>query len=144
MFPHMKRAQMNAKIIYHIYNRGAFRNVLFKNKANYNYFIAKINKFKKKYFINVLSYCIMPNHFHLLIYALENGDDIARFMKGLQHSYALHFRKQYDSSGHVFESRYKHKLIKDPWYLSTIISYIKNNPVRKGLVTHASEWPYSM
>jgi len=85
----------------------------------------------------------MPNHFHLLIYALSNSNDVAHFMRSLQHSYALHFKKLYGSNGHVFESRYKHKLIRDPLYLSTIIAYIKNNPVRGKLVEYAEDWPYS-
>lgn len=139
----MKRKNMHTKKVYHVYNRGAFRRTLFLNRANYFYFMEKIEKFKKQYSINVLSYCLMPNHFHLLICAFENSFDISHFMKSLQHSYALHFRKLYNSSGHVFESRYKHKLIRGPFHLSTIIEYIRNNPVRKGLVKRAEDWPYS-
>lgn len=129
--------------IYHVYNRGVLKRNLFRTKSDYIYFINRISTLKAKYSIEILSYCLMPNHFHILIYARENGMDIAKFMKSLQLSYALHFNKKYDLQGHVFERTYRKKPIIQPIYLSNIVDYIKNNPVRKGLVKKAEDWNYS-
>lgn len=139
----MVRIQLSAHIIYHVYNRGVLKRTLFRLNPDYKFFINKIHSLKTKYSIEVLSYCLMPNHFHMLVYARNNGLDVARFMKSLQLSYALYFNKKYDSAGHVFEGTYRRKVIREPIYLSNIIAYIKNNPVRKGLVKSAEQWSYS-
>lgn len=134
---------LSKHIIYHVYNRGVIKRQIFNVRSDYNYFITRINHLKTKYSIDVLTYCLMPNHFHILLYARENGSDIGKFMKSLQLAYALHFNKKYELGGHVFEGKYRRKVIRQPIYLSNIIAYIKNNPVRKGLVKHAEDWKYS-
>lgn len=139
----MIRRQLYPKMIYHVYNRAVVKQALFRKRSDYLFFINGIERYRNKYNIEVITFCIMPNHFHLLIYAINEAQDISRFMKSLQLSYAFYFKRNFDSEGHVFGSRYKNKLVKDPRYLSNIIAYIKDNPVRKGLVKRGEEWPYS-
>jgi putative transposase len=139
----MAKRQIYAKLVYHVYNRAVLKQALFRREADYRFFIDKIEQYKNNHRVDVITFCIMPNHFHMLIYAREESVDISRFMKSLQHSYAFYFKRNYGSEGHVFESRYKHKLVKDPIYLSNIIAYIKNNPVRKGLVDSADKWRFT-
>lgn len=139
----VKKRLLSAKTIYHVYNRAIFQQCLFRKKEDYYRFMNKISVFARKYSIEILTYCLMPNHFHLLLYGHQSASDISKFMKSLQLSHALYFKKKYNSSGHVFESSYKCKPVRDPIYLSKIISYIKNNPVRKNLVNNSNDWQYS-
>jgi REP element-mobilizing transposase RayT len=102
----------------------------------------KISQFKKKYEIEVLVYCIMPNHFHLLLRSDHNPKNISKFMKALQQSYAIYFNREYDKKGHVFESRFINKPVETKADLARVKRYILNNPVRKGFVKRYYEWPY--
>jgi REP element-mobilizing transposase RayT len=136
--------RLYTKFVYHVYNRGVIKLPIFREKKDYEFFMNKIDIFKRKYFIKIFSYCLMPNHFHILCLAEKEGMDISKFMKSLQLSYALHFNKKYNRVGHLFEATYKRKLIYNYRYLSNIVLYIRNNPVRKGFVKHANDWPYSV
>jgi putative transposase len=84
----------------------------------------------------------MPNHYHLLIYTKKEPTNISHFIKSLQVSYARHFNNKYKHSGHVFQGTYKAKPILDPIYMQKIIKYIKNNPVKDGLVKRSNDWKY--
>ncbi|MBN1494116.1 transposase [Candidatus Peregrinibacteria bacterium] len=138
----MKRyPSLHSHTFYHIYNRGVSKQKIFLIEADYRYFMYKLAIFKHKYYIKMIKFCVMPNHFHLLIYTQEKPKNISLFMKGLQYTCAFRFNKKYKHSGHVFESCYKIKSIPAE-DLPKIINYIEQNPVRKGLVMRAEDWPY--
>jgi putative transposase len=139
----MRKPKIKSNVAYHIYNRAASKKKLFLSKSDYDYFEFKIKVFKAKYNIEVISHCLMPTHFHLLVKTDSSEKMIGKFMKSLQLSYALYSNAKYKRSGHVFESAYKHKEIDTAEYLSEAIDYIRENPVRKGLVMKAEHWPYS-
>lgn len=139
----MRNPKLYADVAYHIYNRGVSKRCLFKEEADYRLFIYKISKFKKKYNIEIISYCLMPNHFHLLIRAIYKATNVSDFLKSLQLSYALYFNSKYHHSGHVFEGTFKNKTIENIQQLSNVINYLAQNPVRKKLVIRAAQWPYS-
>jgi REP element-mobilizing transposase RayT len=127
---------------YHIFNRAAASRLIFKEDRDYRFFMYKISQFKKKYDIEILVYCVMPNHFHLLLRSDHNPQNISKFMKSLQQSYAQYFNRKYNHKGHVFESRFTHKPIETNADLARVKRYILNNPVRKGFVKKYYEWPY--
>jgi len=77
--------------------------------------------------LELLAYCLMPNHIHLLIYQHQPGA-MARFMQSLLTSYSRYFNKKYKRSGSLFESRYKASMISDDSYLEHISRYIHLNP----------------
>lgn len=139
----MRKPKLRKNVIYHIYNRGVSKWRIFKKDADYRFFIYKLAYYKKKYDIEVVSYCVMPNHFHLLLRTSYKGICISRFMKSLQLSYAHYYNRGYKHSGHVFEGAYKNKTVGTGRYLARVINYIAMNPVRKGLVSRPEEWPYS-
>jgi len=139
----MRKPEIRKNIVYHIYNRGVSKRRIFKDDQDYRFFIYRILYYKKKYNIELISYCVMPNHFHLLVKSPYKDNCIASFMKSLQLSYAHYFNSRCKHSGHVFEGSYKNKEVNTQTYLAKIISYIAMNPVRKKFVKSPEDWPYA-
>jgi putative transposase len=131
------------QIFYHLYNRGVSRRQIFHCDADYRFLMQKISKYAELHAINIMAYCLMPNHFHLLLDAINNAQDISLFMKKIQLSYAKYYNLRYQHSGHVFQGAYREKVIKDDVQLEQTKIYILNNPVRKGYVKKADQWRYS-
>jgi len=139
----MRNPPICSNVVYHIYNRGVSKRKIFLMDDDYRFFMYKLSFYNKKYLINLISFCLMPNHFHLLLYTEDEKENISKFMKGLQLSYAFYYNKKHDHSGHVFQGKYKNKVVNHPLYMDKITKYISENPVRKKLVKAAKEWPYS-
>jgi len=134
--------------IYHIYNRSVCKIPLFREQADYIRFLLKISVFKKRYPVQIIAYCLMPNHFHLLLREPEKSfkttmSNISFFLQQLQNSYAKYFGIKYKHSGRVFQGVFKSKHIKNDEQLFQTIDYIHNNPVRKKMVRPYTRWPYS-
>ncbi|HNP18611.1 MAG TPA: transposase [Fulvivirga sp.] len=146
---------------YHIFNRGNNRENIFRDKGNYQYFLSKWERYIDP-FADILSYCLMPNHFHFLIRVksenclseslpkpqiLGKTDNINLVLeeqfKKLFMSYALAFNKQQSRVGSLFQKRFKRIEVNSDNYLSQIITYIHNNPVHHGFVKDYSDWEYS-
>lgn len=138
----MRKPRIKSNVAYHIYNRGVAKRPLYRNTNDFYFFNSRIDKFCKKYKIDIMSHCLMPNHLHLLLKTDAHESNIAKFMKSLLLSYTLYFNKKYKHSGHVFQGAYKHKEIDTPEYLAQIIEYIQQNPVKKGLVRNYKDWPF--
>jgi putative transposase len=129
--------------VYHIYNRGVTRKRIFNCARDYRRFEEKMVMFQRLYGVIIYAYCLMPNHFHLVMGVAKEAFAMGKFMFSLQSSHAQFFNKKYSGSGHVLQSRYKGKWVNSDTQLQTLISYVLNNPVRKGLVKAARDWPYS-
>lgn len=129
---------------YHIYARGGNKQTIFRDDADYKYFLKlfdrylateptanKTNGLYPTYVdqVELLAYCIMSNHFHLLIYQVS-VPFLEKFMKSIMTSYSMYFNLRYKRSGHVFESRYKAVRIDQESYLQHITRYIHLNPRR--------------
>lgn len=134
--------QFQANGYYHVYNRGAAQRKIFREPDDYTYFLKLFNRhLSQAPFVNSLGYeypwykntislnafCLMPNHFHLLVYQIE-----PRSMINLQRSictaYSMYFNRKYKLKGHVFEGAYKAVLINDESYLLHVTRYIHMNP----------------
>ncbi|MFC1600146.1 transposase [Patescibacteria group bacterium] len=139
----MRYPSIIKNLAYHIYNRAIVDRIIFKDSADYNFFILRLQQYKKRFKLELISFCIMPNHFHIIVRSDHSADRIAKFMKSWQQSYARRFNKKYDKYGHVFQGKYQHKPIKSNLDLARVIKYIAQNPVKKGLARRAEEWPYS-
>ena len=110
---------------YHIYNRAVTNNKLFIEERNYWFFISKV----KKYLLNttdILAYCLMPNHYHLLVKIREDG--FSESMHKLALSYVVSFNNTYQRKGHLFQGSFQRILVKDYNYLLTLSHYIYCNP----------------
>jgi len=84
---------------------------------------------RKESLVSIASYCLMPNHFHLLIRETVEGG-VSKFMQKLKTAYTMYFNEKYGRRGTLFESSYKAKHITDDVYLKYVISYIHLNPVK--------------
>src|SRR3990167_3288821 len=123
-----RRATIFAKgAYYHIYNRGVAKQNIFLIDADRLRFISRIGQYSNKFDIVVIAYCLMPNHFHLIV-RQEGEDSVGIFLRHLLVSYAMYFNKKYQRVGPVFQSRFKSKLIPDDTYMLQLVRYIHQNP----------------
>ncbi|MGK7370673.1 MAG: transposase [Candidatus Halalkalibacterium sp. M3_1C_030] len=128
---------------YHLYNRSNAREPIFKTHENYLYFLESFrNRFKSK--LDVIAYCLMPTHFHFLIYVNTLKIDYLKNQIGIQlSSYTKAFNNKFSRNGSLFQQHTKTKHIDDDSHLLTLVSYIHQNPIRANLVEHLEDWPYS-
>jgi putative transposase len=127
--------------IYHIYNRGVNKQTIFFTDSNYEYFIYKMaNYFRDK--AAIFAYCLMPNHFHLLI-QISSEDFIRKALQPFLITYTRSVNIDQERIGPLFQGRYQANLINDDAYLLDCLKYIHLNPVKAGLVTTLRDWKYS-
>jgi putative transposase len=141
---------------YHIYNRGVNHTKIFFHDENYDYFLKLIANLLLPY-VDFLSYCLLPNHFHLafrikddLIIKRENisneeeiGKVVVNQLKKLFITYALAINNQEKRTGSLFDPKFKRIEITDQEYLKYIIFYIHYNPQKHKLVSNYSHYKYS-
>ncbi|MBC8322642.1 MAG: transposase [Candidatus Marinimicrobia bacterium] len=127
---------------YHIYNRGIDKRPIFFNDDNYRYFIKLMQNNYKRYDISILVYCLIPNHFHILV--RQNSEiAISRFVQSLNNAFVQGVNKQLNRKGTLYEGRTQAKLIDDEDYLMHVCRYIHLNPIKHNLVQNLSDWEFS-
>jgi len=87
------------------------------------------------------AYCLMTNHFHFVVEAVTT--QLSAGMQVLNWSLARRFNERYDRVGHLFESRFRTRLVGSDLYLQNACEYVWNNPVAVGLVARPDDWPWS-
>jgi putative transposase len=147
--------QFESSNLYHIYNRGNNRQPIFFNRNNYLYFLTKVKKYIAPN-CDILAWCLMPNHFHFLIYANNNTEKIIKetplkinaLTEGIRlllSSYTQGINKQNNSIGNLFQQKTKFKCITDgdTSYGYTTFQYTHQNPLKAKLVTKLEDWKFS-
>lgn len=136
---------------YHIYNRGTEKRNIFSSHTDYDRFLALLylaNQSNAVHLqiqgrtlkelsgertgeplIEIAAYCLMPNHFHLLVRELQEGG-VSKFMQKLMTGYTMYFNKKHERSGSLFQGKFKATHVADDRYLRYLISYIHLNPVK--------------
>jgi hypothetical protein len=104
-------------------------------------FIGLLEKARKLTRIRLMAYCVLDNHYHLLIQNVSGR--MGEFFKHLNGEYAVYHRRTHGGRGYVFQDRYRSMLIQDDAYLMVALAYILNNPVRAGLCRRFSDYPWS-
>jgi putative transposase len=127
---------------FHILNRGNNRNEVFHCRLDYLIFIGLIREAKRRFPLSLFGYCLMPNHFHLILRALL-AENIPAFIHWILSCYARHYRESYRISGHVWQGRFKSLPIESEEYLVTALRYVEGNPKRAGLVGSNRDWEWS-
>lgn len=112
---------------YHVYNRGNRKEKILRDKKDYIRFLDKVAFYKNKYEVDILCYCLMPNHFHLLLQQLGEIP-VSKFMLALSTSYSKYFNLKYGEVGRLFQERFRAKLIETDAYLLQLSRYIHLNP----------------
>ncbi|MBK5215668.1 MAG: transposase [Candidatus Pacebacteria bacterium] len=135
---------------FHIYNRGNDKKVIFKDKEDYDRFIGlmyacnQVDSFKidnlqkdeglfnvkrQNTLVSIGAYCLMPNHFHIILIQTED-EGISKFMKKLLTAYVMYFNKKYERTGSLFEGKFKAEHAGNDRYLKYLYSYIHLNPIK--------------
>ena len=128
---------------YHIYNRGNNKEEILKYKDDKQLFVNLLYKYHKICDIRLISYCIMNNHFHLIIKSGKDPKKISKFMQKVTTSFAVQMNRRRQRVGHVFQGRYNANLLKFKKDLVRATSYVKQNPVRDGVAKKAKDYPWS-
>jgi len=130
--------------IYHVINRANARLPIFFKGKDYQLFEAILLEAVIKYDMRLLAYCVMPNHFHLVLYPKQDGD-LQKFMQWLTltHTQRWHVQNKTIGSGHLYQGRYKSFLIEKSQHLLTVIRYVERNPLRAKLVKNIANWKFS-
>jgi len=129
-------------LIYHVINRGNGRQDIFHKSEDYHAFVDLIGEAKEKFSLKLFAYCLMPNHFHLLL-SPNKGDDLSRWMQWFMTSHVRRYHQHYHTNGHIWQGRYKSFIVQEDTHLLTVVRYIEGNPVRAQLATSAGEWNWS-
>ena len=126
---------------YHIVNRGVEQRVVFEEKEDYEYFEELMCSYAHTFNITIHNYCLMPNHYHLLIEV--KPPTLSKYMRQLNMNYAIYFNKKHRRSGHLWQGRFISWYVTDEAYLYTLILYIEHNPVKAGMVAVPEAYRYS-
>ena len=137
-----RRPRIDLAGYHHVINRGVNRTDIFKDDADYEIFLKIVCKACRAYKVVLHDYCLMTNHFHLLVETeLEN---ISLFMKHVNSNYAIYFNKKTKRSGHFWQGRFYSRYIATEAYYYTLIQYIEQNPIEAGIVDEVGEYPYTL
>jgi len=116
---------------YHVMNRGRRQEHVYKSKKDYLSFLDLLKEASTMFTVNISSYCLMSNHYHLLIQTPMAN--ISRFMRHIDGVYTQKFNRRYKIDGSLFKGRYKSILIENDGHLLEVLRYIHRNPVKTGL-----------
>ena len=123
----MKLEVLEKDYFYHIYNRGINSETIFLSNDNKLYFLKLFSKYLIG-IVDVYAYCLMDNHFHIVIKIVEEEKIVTQSLSNLFNSYAKAFNKQNNRTGSLFEKHFKRIKIQDENYLRNIIQYVHLNP----------------
>jgi putative transposase len=127
---------------YHIYNRGVNRGEIFFVPENWRFFLVRLRKYFTPEHADIITYCLLPNHYHLLIHAKSEFVS-AKIMQPFGTSYTKAINKQQQRVGALFQGPFQAKLVHKNNYLLHLSRYIHLNPVTAGLVPNPEDWEYS-
>ncbi|MFY8090173.1 MAG: transposase [Chitinophagaceae bacterium] len=152
-----------AENFYHVFNHAVGSELLYRNENNYLYFLRKLKEYITPV-CNIYAYCLMPNHFHILI-KIKTEKELMEFCNSLKrenkietydfhkiamnqfkhmlNGYAQAYNKMYIRKGALFIDYLRRKQITDNHYFTKIIHYIHNNPIHHNFCKSIDEWTYS-
>ena len=142
----MPRTTRNAPggLVYHVLNRTVARHALFQKDGDYEAFERVFAEAMEKHPTRVLAYCIMPNHWHFVIWPAKDGE-LTTFVRWLTHTHTMRWHAHYHSSGtgHLYQGRFKSFPIEADEHLYTVLRYVERNALRANLVVQAAAWRWS-
>ena len=141
----MPRPQRTAvgDLVYHVLNRANGRMPLFEKRGDYQSFLKVFAQAHEKVSMCTLAYCIMPNHWHMVLW--PKGDrDLSVFMHWLTTTHTQRWLTERNivGFGHVYKGRFKSFAVQDDHHYLTVCRYVERNALRAGLVESAQDWPW--
>jgi putative transposase len=129
-------------LLYHALNRGNNRAAVFFSPNDFLTFLKSLAQTQQRYPFLLHGYCLMTNHFHLLL-TPQPASDISRILQSLTVAHTWHYHKAHTSSGHVWQGRFKSPVIEDDDHALVVLRYIEANPLRAGMVRDLASYPWS-
>lgn len=153
--------QFSPHALYHVYNRGVARQPIYLDTQDYDAFLrrlklillpkeqaeklqisgSRIRLYNMYGDLNLQAFCLMPNHFHLLLQQADDPTAISRFISTLNTSYSMYFNRKYERVGPVFQGRFKAAPVDNDAYYTHLVRYIHCNPI--ALKANIYTYPYS-
>src|ERR1700675_49099 len=118
---------------YHVLNRGNCCAVMFHKSADYDAFVRAVADATARLPVDLLGYCLMPNHFHLVMRTHADGD-LGRWVRWLLVAHAQRYHRHYHTTGHVWQGRYKAFPVQDDDHSVGVLRYVERNALRAALV----------
>jgi len=126
---------------YHVMNRGRRAEDVFIDKHDYKAFVELLEETSEAWNIRIAAYCLMPNHYHMLVHTPEGN--ISRAMRHVNGIYTQRFNSRHQLDGQLFRGRYKSILVNGDSYLLKLVRYIHRNPLKAGVVEALNAYPWS-
>jgi putative transposase len=125
-------------------NRGNRKKRIFHDDGDYWLFASLLAEATSRFSMRLLAYCIMPNHWHLVLWP-STGDDVSAYMRWLTSTHAQQYHHAHNliGTGHLYQGRYRSVPVQSGHHLLTVLRYVEANPVRAGLVSRAEDWLWS-
>jgi putative transposase len=127
---------------YHLMARGNQKQNTFIQDEDFNKYLELLKHYKSKYYFKLYGYCLMPNHVHLIV-ELKKSTVLGKIMQGLSLAYTIWFNKKYNKVGHLWQGRYKSKLIQKDKYMLDCIEYVELNPIRSSIGKSPFDYSWS-
>jgi putative transposase len=130
--------------VYHVLNRSNGRLRIFKKPADFEAFERILAEGIERFKIRLTGYCLMSNHWHFLLWP-RRDDEVSVFMHWLTvtHTQRWHAAHRTAGMGHVYQGRFKSFSVQSGSHYLTVLRYIEQNPLRKGMVKTSTDWPWS-
>ena len=129
-------------LVYHALNRGNNRADVFAEESDYVAFLQALGQTQSRFPFKLFGYCLMTNHFHLLLQPGQ-GQSISRILQSVTVAHTWRFHRSYQSSGHVWQGRFKSAVIQADEHLLVVLRYIEANPLRAAMVSDAGDYRWS-
>lgn len=131
-------------VAYHVFNRGSRKGLLFASPDEYIAFEQLLAEGREERPMRIIAYCLMPNHWHLLLWPEQDGD-LSRFLQWVTGTHGRRWRRRTSTQGEgaVYQSRFGSTRVLDDLHLLSVWRYIERNPVEAGLASRCEDWPWS-
>ena len=131
-------------MVYHVLNRGVAKLELFEKEADYVAFEQVLAEALVKHPTRLLAYCLMPTHWHMLLWPREDGE-MTEFLRWMTHTHAMrwHAHRETLGRGHLYQGRFKSFPVQSDEHFYTVARYVERNALRSNLVKKAEKWRWS-
>jgi len=130
-----------ADTFYHVLSRGNERRPVFTTDRDYAHFTELLGDFAERFDVEIWSYVLMKNHYHLII--MTHQPNLSRAMHWLGASYSMWFNVKHGRAGHLFQGRFKSFVVEEEDYLRRLILYVHRNPLRAGVADRLADYRWS-
>ena len=127
---------------FHLYNRSNRKAEVFHDRQDYLYFLRQLREYQQKYPVTLIAYCLMPNHYHLLV--RQDGDGaISDMMQAFSTSLSKSYNQKYQTVGALFQGKFRDEHVGHTGYLMHLSRYVHRNPLKSRLCRAPENWEFS-